>query len=133
MDVADTPERYFDMALFIALVNNLYLYGHAHYDRLNLLYTEENIKNFARVAKSNKEFVGEPYTEKDISKLLETDYRPYVTYKHNGLVTVHMLAENPWKGVFWVATNLRKQGAAVTCENIISDKRIIKHNCGILL
>lgn len=133
VEVADTPEGYFDLALFIALVNNLYLYGHANYDHLNLLYTEEKIKHFARNINDNKEVVGESYTEKDINKLLETDYRPYVTYTRNGLVTVHILAENPWKGVFWVATNLKKQGTAVTCENIISDKRVIKYNCGIML
>lgn len=129
IDVLSEPEGYFDLAMFIACIENLYLFGHANYGHLNLLYTEEEIRRV--IIEGDAEWSG-PYPEEDVKKLKRVDTRPFVEEGMGGKITVSFLAETPWGGIFWHKTKFAKKGPILEYKGIASGRRIIKHNCGIM-
>ena len=135
IQVSDTPEGYFDFAVFIRYIKNLYLYGHANYEYVQMLYAEQQIKYFCD-HHGVDEYGFMPYTDEDIKKLQSLDTRSFIEKNKHGNVTVDFLAESQWGGVFRYRTSFAKRIVLVEHEEDNDPEEnydfLIPHDCGVL-
>lgn len=157
MEINNTPEGFFDMALLIAIINNLYLFWHMMYAYQSLLYTPEKVDEF--IKSGGGAHVRDKYTKEDMKKLKELDICPYVEYDTDGNIVVTMLNANAWYGIFWRKTNFKVKKSAfakiiakiqklvarpnnqntkikkltLEYQSMNFDKPVIKHKCKIML
>lgn len=129
IDVQKEPEGYFDVALLYACIRNLYLYQHANYSHLNLLYCKEAVEDFI-----NGEYTeyGDTYSEKEYKKIRNLDIKPYVEEDNKGNIVVAFYAESPWGGVFLHKTKFSRRGPIIEYKRTMHGRAVIPHDCGIM-
>lgn len=122
MIIDDSPEGLFDLALFICMLQTVYLYDHGCYCFKNFLYTNDIIN---KLRQSNRDPMGVEY-HGELEKLDNFNTHPY--FEHDKEKNrICFLSESAWNGI-----SLETITFINNKPTSRSSRTLIEHNCQIL-
>lgn len=113
MEIPFTAEGLFDLALFIMMIQTVYLWDHGNYNYKTFLYTPKKTVLFR-----NAEYY------QDLLKIYQSPYCVFDEDKYS----IGMLTQSEWGGVFLTTVSFDKDMKNITFE----EENLIEYDCGIL-
>jgi hypothetical protein len=131
IECLDNPEGYFDLAVFFSYLHNIYLFDHANYNHIQMLYAKQQIDYFWKHNGVEENDIYPPYEDEEVNKLKDIDSRPFVEKDQDGNTIVSFLIESPWGGVFWARTVIDLTNQTIERKDVDESDVVIEHDCGI--